>query len=118
MEKLTVTEVVKTQEVSGKFGPQIRSAFKTQEHGDRIFSAFSKYAIKVGQEIEGTVEEQEKDGKTFHNFKFAPRNASAAPSGDLNRVERKVDAIITELQLLRGLIGGKKETDDWADVPF
>ena len=109
MEKLVVSKVVKTQEVSGKWGPQVRSAFKTNEYGERIFSTFSKYAVKEGQTIEGTVEEQEKDGKTFHVFKFAPFNkpgtaGTGQPAGDLNRVERKVDALITEMQMIRGML--------------
>jgi hypothetical protein len=102
MEKLTVTEVVKTQEVDGKWGPQVRTAFKTQEYKERILSAFAKYPIKVGQVIEGNIEMQERDGKTFHNFKFAPRNAIGAGKEDMAIMNRKLDTIITKLDQILG----------------
>jgi hypothetical protein len=113
MEKLTVSNVVKTQEVQSKFGPQVRSAFKTNEYGERILSAFSKYAIKEGQVIEGTVEEQERDGRTFHNFKFAPRNAAPAgiPKEDLAIINRKLDTLITKVDQLLGVKKGFDAAD-------
>jgi hypothetical protein len=99
-----VAKIVKEQSVEGKWGPQIRTAFTVNEFGnEKVLSAFSKFPLKEGQTLEGTIEEQVKDGKTFHNFKFQPKGTSA-PSGDLNRVEVKVDALRAEIATLGGVL--------------
>lgn len=129
MEKLTVNKVLKTQEVQGKFGPQVRSAFTTNEYGERIFSTFAKYAVKEGQVLEGTIEQQERDGKTFHNFKFAPKgglsDGDRALIATANRNAAEALAKYAELRgvvtdMLRNLtLAGvyKEYTSDGKEVP-
>lgn len=74
--ELTVNKIVKETTVEGKWGPQTRTAFKANEYGDKILSAFSKYPLKVGQVLTGEVKEVEKDGKTYLNFEPAKKTAS------------------------------------------
>lgn len=89
-------------EVDGKYGTQIRSAFKV-EGDERQLSAFTKYPLVVGQEIDGSIVTVEKEGREFHNFKFTPKtfetkaSPSFQPTPDLLRVERKLDTITTTL---------------------
>ena len=115
---MKVTEIIKEQEVEGKFGPQTRTAFKV-EGNDKIISAFSKFPLKIGQELQGTIETIEKEGKTYHNFKFTPKN----PGVDTVLLNRKLDEIITKLDRLLGI--GKQSIDAASlvnepldDVPF
>lgn len=129
MEKLTVNRVLKTQEVQGKFGPQVRSAFTTNEYGERIFSTFAKYTVKEGQVLEGTVEEQERDGKVFHNFKFAPKNGlsetdraliatankNASQALELGLSNKRVISDILRNLTLSGIY--KEYTSDGKEVP-
>lgn len=79
----TIARILKEAPVEGKFGPQIRTAFTTNETGEDVLSSFTKYPVKVGQKIDGTVTVSEKDGKTYHNFVSAPRNTSI-PGGNEN----------------------------------
>lgn len=76
----TIARILKEAPVEGKFGPQIRTAFTTNETGEDVLSSFTKYPVKLGQKIDGTVTVSEKDGKTYHNFISAPRN-TAIPAG-------------------------------------
>lgn len=127
MEKITVTKVLKTQEVEGKFGPQVRSAFTSAEYGDKILSVFAKYAVKEGQELEGTVETQERDGKTYHNFKFAPKNKGGISGEDMTKLMNSINAVNTNVLRVISLLQnqGKESTVKYPteeinpdDVPF
>lgn len=69
---MKIIEIIKETDVEGKYGPQKRTAFKI-EGNPNILSAFSKYSLKVGQEVDGTISQTEKDGKTYHNFSFAKK---------------------------------------------
>lgn len=104
--KYIITEIESSKEVEGKFGPQIRTNFKV-EGNENSLSAFSKFPMVVGQEIDGNIVQ---NGQWW-NFKFTPKtfetkaSPSFQPQPDNLRVERKIDAIMTELQMMRGVIG-------------
>lgn len=100
---MKITEIIKEAQVEGKFGPQTRTAFKV-EGDERTLSAFTKFPLKVGQEIDGEITTTEKDGRTYYNFKFGSKSTSGTPSGDLNRVEMKLDALIAGQRTLGGEI--------------
>lgn len=113
----TIKSIEKEGEVEGKFGTQIRTTFTVEnDEQNRRLSAFSKYAMKVGQEIDGDIVQ---NGEWW-NFKFTPKthetkaSPSFQPSGDLLRIERKIDAILTEIQMIRG----QKSDNPTEDVPF
>lgn len=114
-----VTEIVKQADVEGKFGPQIRTAFKV-EGDDRILSVFSKYPLKIGQEIDGTVTTTEKDGRTYHNFAFA-RHTSAASGGgspeQFQTVMREIVAIRTLLIKIEAHTNPDKRLSDGSEPP-
>lgn len=90
--ELTINKIVKVQEVDGKFGPQQRVAFKTNEYGDKILSGYFKFAPNEGQTLTGEVEEVEKDGKTYLNFKHAKKGA--VNDSALKEINAKLDKII------------------------
>ena len=115
-----ITEVESSKEVAGKFGTQLRTAFKV-EGNENTLSAFSKYPLVVGQEIDGTIVQKDQ----WYNFKFTPKTFETKPSPsfqpqpDALRVERKIDTIITEVQMMRGVLGEiLQKVKPIADEPF
>jgi hypothetical protein len=112
----TIKSIEKEAEVEGKFGTQIRTSFHV-DGNDKSISAFSKYPLKVGQEIEGDIV----PNGEWLNFKFTPKthetraSHSFQPTGDLLRIERKLDALMTEIQMVRGLMQGTKKQEQDVD---
>lgn len=108
--KYLIKEIKKEANVEGKFGPQVRTEF-TVEESDMTLSSFSKYPLKVGAEIEGTVTDKELGGVVYHNFKFTPKTFETAaspsyqPTADPLRLEKKIDSVMTEIQMIRGVLG-------------
>lgn len=108
MAKYTIARILKEMQVEGKYGPQIRTAFTTNENGEEVLSAFSKYPLKAGQAIEGEVTVTEKDGRTFHNFAFAKKDAGAGNSAEvmieLKKIYTEVYATRQEVVMTRQLL--------------
>lgn len=86
---------------------------------DKDYSAFVQEKPNVGDEWEGHIKKTEKDDKIYWNFEFSKNTRQTVkegfkPTGDLNRIEVKMDAhyaaIMTELQLIRGLMGTKEDS--------
>lgn len=110
-----ITEIIgaKSGVYAGK--NKIRTSFKV-EGDSRTLSAFTDDALAVGQEIEGTIVDKEKDGKIYHNFNFGGGETHKTvqqgyqPTPDLLRVERKVDAILTELNMIRTVMNDIKNS--------
>lgn len=112
-----VTEIVKQADVEGKFGPQIRTAFKV-EGDDKILSVFSKYPLKIGQEIDGTITTQEKDGRTYYNFQFAKHTHSIGGSPEqFQTVMREIVAIRTLLIKIEAHTNPDKQLSDGSQPP-
>lgn len=83
-----IKSIEKEGEVEGKFGTQMRTTFTVEndEQGRRL-SAFSKYAMKVGQEIDGDIVQ---NGEWW-NFKFTPKGTfHKAPSADSEAMLKKI----------------------------
>ena len=104
--KYIVKTIEGSKEVEGKFGTQIRTTF-TVEGNDNKLSCFSKFPLTVGQEVDGNIVQ---NGEWW-NFKFTPKTFETKPSPtfqpqpDQLRMERKVDAVMTEIQMIRGVLG-------------
>jgi hypothetical protein len=105
-----ITEVsgVKDDVYQGKAGVRFKVA--GVEHSlSTLTNEKQKYV--VGAVVHGKITSKFKDGKTFYNFNEESKathqtvETGFKPTGDLLRVERKLDAIITEIQLLRGVYG-------------
>ncbi len=112
--KYTIITIVKEAEVQGKFGPQIRTAF-TVEGNSNTLSAFTKYPLKVGQEIDGDITQTEKEGRTYHNFSFAKKGTGS--SDDMAYIKRELTAIRQEQVMVRQLLQAKGQIakpDDFA----
>lgn len=87
-----------------QYGKKI--AFKTDLCGDLALSTLTKYPDKMveGAEVFGHVDTVEKDGKTYHNFKFGKSGGSsggtefAASAMELrNILNLKVIPMLTEI---------------------
>lgn len=98
-----LTEMNREQKVSASTGKQYWSVrIKTEEHGDKILSGFGNAGNKdwkVGDTVEITVTEVNKDGKTYYNFDNPKEggNGSAVMvklnfmDERLKRIEEKID---------------------------
>lgn len=107
--KYIVHSIEKSALVEGKFGPQIRTSFHV-EGDERSISSFSKYPLTVGMEIDGDITQKGE----WWNFKFASKSfenkpsPSFQPTPDALRMERKIDALMTEVQMIRTILGDMK----------
>lgn len=125
----TVAKIIKSTEVEGKFGPQLRIAFTTNETGEKMLSVFSKYELKSGQKISGSITEKDgtkQDGSpvTYYNFNFAKRASVGGISEDqFQKIYREVYATRQELVMLRqllqerGIIPKKNAHDTTVEYP-
>lgn len=106
-----ITEVVGVKEnvYEGKAG--VRFKVRGVEH---VLSTLTNTPeiFAEGETVHGTITSKEKDGKTFYNFnmpKTAVNRTTGAlfePKPDAIRMERKIDALLTEVQMLRGDMKG------------
>lgn len=109
--KYLVSQIIKSEPVEGKFGPQIRTSFKVaDDEQDRTLSCFSKFPLKEGQEVDGTIT----PNGQWWNFKFTPKTFETKPSpsfqpqGDLFRTEVKLDQVLSGLRTIGGEITAMK----------
>lgn len=105
----TIAKIIKETPVQGKYGMQTRTAFTTNEEGEKVFSAFSNYPLKVGQQVTGEViEKPQPDGRTFYNFNFAKKNIAPANMEpvmiELKKIHTEVYAIRQEQVMTRQLL--------------
>lgn len=110
----TIAKIIKEAPVEGKFGPQIRTAFTTNEEGEKVLSAFSNHPLKVGQQVTGeVVEKPQPDGRTFYNFNFAKKGAHGASVNleplmiELKRIFAEAFAARQEIVMVRQLLQAK-----------
>lgn len=94
----TIARILKEAPVEGRFGQQIRTAFTTNETGTEILSSFSKYNLKIGQQLEGEVTTTEKDGRTYKNFNFAKKNTGGVDDHTKARIEQIYQEVVTARQ--------------------
>lgn len=103
--QVTLTKIVDKTKTSQRTGKDFVSrSIKTNEHGDRWISGFKgkeNEHWKEGDTVEITIEEK----GDFLNFSVPKTERAFRPSGDLLRVERKIDAILTEIQMMKTVIG-------------
>ena len=83
-----------------------RKVYFTIEGNDKDISGFFKFIPKVGDTLHGDIV----PNGNYLNFKFGEKTHETTktgpePSPDILRVERKVDALMTELQMMRGVMG-------------
>ena len=93
-----------TGDYEAQFGKR-RVTFKV-EGNENIISGFFKQAPVVGESLSGDIVA---NGK-YWNFKeskatFQKASSTYQPAPDALRVERKVDALMTEIQMMRGVMG-------------
>lgn len=113
MQTLTITSINrynKTAKSSGK--PFVSVALKAQEYGDRTISGFGNKENEhwvVGDIVEVEVETKgEYLNFTMPKGSFQKAGAGFTPSGDLLRVERKLDDILTKYGVIQGFMGDIK----------
>lgn len=115
--KYIVAEITKT--APANYG-KTRVSFKV-EGDDRKLSGFFPIAPNVGDGIEGDIV-QNGEWWNFNLPKTAINKSTGnayAPTGDPLRLERKVDALMTELQMMRGVMGDiLSKVDNIKDEPF
>lgn len=114
MENLTVNKIAPPKTINfqnkktGKPDSFQKVGFLSNEYPDRWFDiAFrGECPIVTGGTYEFEITSREYNGKTYYDAKL-PQKRSAG-TGDLNRVEVKMDAhynaLMTELQMIRGLL--------------
>jgi hypothetical protein len=80
----TIARIINSKPVKSNYCPkdqeydQFSVFFTTNELGDQAVSTFSKYEMKVGQQIEGEITQKPGTNKageavTYHNFSFAKK---------------------------------------------
>lgn len=119
----TIAKIISEKEYDGK----TRFAFTTNETGEKVLSLFTKYPknIRVGAQIYGHIEEQEKDGKVYFNFFFGKNpekgGLSEHEKTSIALAVRQSSDALTEVRALRGeliLSGALKErTSDGNEMP-
>lgn len=111
--KYIVTEVL--GDFDAQFGKR-RVSFKVEGNPNKL-SGFFASVPSVGEEMEGEIVQK----GDFWNFVLPKKTFQKAggdyqPAPDQLRVERKIDLLITEVQLMRGMLSEKKSVDN--DDPF
>lgn len=106
MNNYTITELLGT--FPAQYG-KVRVAFRVEGNPNQI-SGFFKTAPQVGDVLHGEIAQKGQ----YWNFSFPKLGGfgATAPSGDLLRIERKVDAVLTELQMLRGRGASSSDVDN------
>lgn len=75
------------------------------------YSAFVQERPSAGDKWVGEIKKAEKNDKIYWNFEFPKGTTFKKAGGDYQpapdalRVERKIDTIITEVQMMRGVLG-------------
>lgn len=131
----TVARIIKSVEVEGRFGPQLRISFTTNETGEKMLSAFSKFPLKEGQSIGGSIVEKpgtKTDGTpiTYYNFNFAKKTVTSVAAGGMSteqfqKLYQEVYATRQEVVMIRQLLQAKgiiptaenRATDTTVDYP-
>jgi hypothetical protein len=108
MTKLTLTYVGRFAKTSKAGKPYTSLSLKANEYGDRYISGFGSKENadwKEGDTVEVDIETKG-DYLNFATPKatFAKTGASFQPQPDQLRVERKLDAILTELQTMKPVL--------------
>lgn len=81
------------------------------EGQEKEYSAFVQEKPNVGDVWTGELKRVEKNDKIYNNFEFEKKSStfSRTPGApDLNRVEVKIDAVRTDIQILRGDLADMK----------
>lgn len=110
-----ITEV--TGEFPSNYPDSKKYTFRLKDYPNQV-SAFSKFPMKPGDSIHGTIEIKGQ----YHNFKWVKKTvASPTSNQDLDErflmVHRKLDAIITELKMARGIRSDNGLTSAGTKVP-
>lgn len=109
--QITLTHIARNNKTSKAGKPYVSVGIKCDAHGDRFINGFGNKENanwKVGDTVEVDIEQKGE----YLNFSmpkatFQKTGSGFTPSPDLLRIERKVDAILTELQMIRGAMGQK-----------
>lgn len=104
--KLTLTQVNRTPRVSKKTGkPFVSVGIKANEYGDKWLSGFASIENadwEAGDVVDANVEQKGE----YLNFTVPKRDS--APTGDINRVEIKVDQALAQLNTIGGILTDMK----------
>lgn len=104
--QVTITRISDKERVSQRTGKPFTSrSIQTNEHGSAWLSGFAG-KDNAGWKVGDTVEVEVETKGEYLNFtvpKGSFQKGGTAP--DINRLERKVDAVMTEVQMIRGVLG-------------
>lgn len=107
---VTITRIADKEKISARTNKPFTSrGIQCNEYGERWLSGFAgkdNAHWKVGDTVEIDIVEKGE----YLNFSVPKGTHQTVatgfqPTGDLLRVERKVDAIMTEVQMMRGVLG-------------
>lgn len=108
--QLHLTFVKRTERTSQRTGKPFTSlSIKATEYGDKYLGGFDGAETrnwKAGDVVEVEVKD---DGKYLNFSVPKAKNSPQAPAGDINRVELLVRTVLTEIQMVRGLLGEFKD---------
>lgn len=121
MEQVTLTAINRYQKTSAAGKPYTSVSITTEEHGGRKISGFGNKdneSWKAGDTVEIEIESKGE----YLNFSTPKSTFSKTPGApDLLRLERKIDAVLTEIQMSRTVLGdilSKVDKVDLGDSPF
>lgn len=128
MIKIKLTQVSRENKVSATSGkPYVRMLIKCQEHGDKLLSGFGgqdNAHWKAGDEVEVDIEEIEKNGTKYLNFKTLKKGDKADEK--LEMILNRIVGLQLRVETVIALLSPKTdpyptpedEGIDVSDVPF
>lgn len=126
----TIARVISSKPVEGNYGPQFKIFFTTNETGEQGISMFSKYEVKVGQQLDGEITQKpgtnaKGESVTYHNFSFTKKNVSPdAVKNEVARLDMRIDMqkvrVDRLLKLLvdKGIVEMPKQTVPGTNVEY
>lgn len=101
----TITSI--TGDYEAQYGKRRVEFTVDGEHAGKKISGFFKFVPKVGDTLNGDIVQK----GNYWNFVFSSNKAPAGGSVALEGLNRKLDAILTELGIIKGMLHQK-------DVPM
>lgn len=107
--QITITQIARNNKTSKVGKPYVSVGIKCNEYGDKYINGFG-HKDNASWKIGDTVDVEIVEKGEYLNFEmpkstFIKAGQGFTPSPDLLRVERKIDAILTEMQMMKSVMG-------------
>lgn len=115
MEKVTISRVGQEKEIQTKFGAKKKTGVQFKEYGE-VWHDIWMGGLKEGQELEGTRESREYQGKTYWDFKLPKKeDIQNAQNAKLEHILTKVAHNTFLLEQILEAVKGKPKLIDPMD---